>query len=280
MTDRLTVKIVVGTGMLSIPGRIRDFAKCLGLPWDVIDEVDNYNPGMERVAKIKCTKSDELPGYGHGWRITNEFRTGHPQRRVDVEAATGEILFGILGPYAAIPARVVAFGGQARAGKSTAADHLAAHAKSLGMRSARFSCSNAVVALAMRRRPDWAESAVRDKTTTEIRQFLTHLGETERMTNYLVWMRPLVEMARGMESGSVVFVDGIRYPADAAVVRALGGVLVKIGRPGIERINTQSETAMDRFPRWDAEIENGRGVEELNSAVERVFTRFCKGREA
>lgn len=68
-----------------------------------------------------------------------------------------------------------------------------------------------------------------------------------------------------------VFVDDIRFESEARMVQELGGVLVRIERPGIELLDHASEVALDDFREWDYIIGNCGSLEHFHGQIEGVM---------
>lgn len=69
----------------------------------------------------------------------------------------------------------------------------------------------------------------------------------------------------------VVMVTDVRFPDEAAVIRNMGGKLVRIARPATEVPDAHaSETALDTYPDWDYLVPNVHSLVEYGCAVEEV----------
>lgn len=73
-----------------------------------------------------------------------------------------------------------------------------------------------------------------------------------------------------------VLVDDVRFMNELEVIRAHGGRIVKIERPGFLGANSHSsETSLDDFTEWDAVVINDGKLEELREKVAKFSVVFC-----
>lgn len=103
----------------------------------------------------------------------------------------------------------------------------------------------------------------------EVRAFLQRLGTDagRRVLGDNVWVdRTLREIGRHQ----AVVVTDCRFPNEADAIRALGGVIVRVVRPGVSPVNGHtSETAMDAYVP-DFTIQNDGTLDELHEEIRRV----------
>ncbi|GAA0946055.1 hypothetical protein [Actinocorallia libanotica] len=109
------------------------------------------------------------------------------------------------------------------------------------------------------------------RTFPEVRALLQRTG-TEAGRGVLgedVWVNALL----GPWDGRPLVVSDVRFPNEAQRVRDLGGVVVRVVRPGVEpgRTAHRSETALDEWP-FDAVIENSGSLGDLSRAVSKLLT--------
>mgnify|MGYP001394887594 CR=1 FL=1 len=65
-----------------------------------------------------------------------------------------------------------------------------------------------------------------------------------------------------------ILVDDVRFINEVAVIRAHGGRLVKIERPGFNGANDHSsETSLDAYRAWDAVVRNDGSLEQLSDRI-------------
>jgi len=78
---------------------------------------------------------------------------------------------------------------------------------------------------------------------------------------------------------SHVLVDDVRFMNELNVIRAHGGLIVKIERPGFLGANTHSsETSLDGFTAWDAIVVNDGTLEQFREKIEQLVD-LPSGRE-
>jgi hypothetical protein len=97
------------------------------------------------------------------------------------------------------------------------------------------------------------------------RRLLQTLGQSVRAhLGAHVWIDATLD---DIEPGDRVVVTDVRYPNEAAAIRQLGGVLVRIERPGVGPANDHpSEHALDRY-RFDFQILNAGTVADLHAEM-------------
>lgn len=82
------------------------------------------------------------------------------------------------------------------------------------------------------------------KENREVRRLLQEYGVAIREIEPDFWVRTTLDQARRAQ-GNVVVTD-VRFPNEVAGIRALGGTIVQILRPGLESTDTHiSETALE-----------------------------------
>lgn len=68
-----------------------------------------------------------------------------------------------------------------------------------------------------------------------------------------------------------VLVDDVRFINELSTIRAHGGLIVKIERPGFDGANNHaSETSLDEYDAWDATLVNDGTLEEFRAKVEKL----------
>lgn len=101
----------------------------------------------------------------------------------------------------------------------------------------------------------------------EIRRLLQVLGTDvgRQLIDDDVWVKAATKDIH--QDQSIVFTD-VRFPNEAEAIRALGGQIWRIERPGIKPVNLHpSETAMDGWD-FDAYLDNSGTLEDLQAQVE------------
>lgn len=88
-----------------------------------------------------------------------------------------------------------------------------------------------------------------------------------------LWVRSLVKrIAPAISRGQPVVVSDVRFPNEALAIRNLGGIIVRVTRPGMERGTHPSETQVDAIEA-DFEFPNTAGKAELVWAVDALHVR-------
>lgn len=99
-------------------------------------------------------------------------------------------------------------------------------------------------------------------TVPEIRRLLQTFGtDAIREIDEGFWVRAAVDSIEAVE-GPVVVTD-VRFPNEADAIRKLGGLLIRITRPGYDGDGHPTETALDDY-RPDLIVPNTEGIEELS----------------
>lgn len=103
-------------------------------------------------------------------------------------------------------------------------------------------------------------------TYPEVRKFLQRLGDGGRKVfgeNF--WVDQALNAAHAHD-GHVVIPD-VRYENEADAIRAAGGVVIKIDRPGYVAQGHVSETALAGWDGWDEVFMNSGSVQDLQVDV-------------
>lgn len=163
--------------------------------------------------------------------------------------------------------RLLGLAGYARAGKDTAARALAP----LGF--TRIALADALRDFVYAAADPWLRTTVdavgwehAKATVPGIRERLQQAGTAARdILGADVWIR--AAFARMRPDGSYAVPD-VRFPNEAAAMRAAGGKLVRIVRPGVAPANDHiSERALDGFAAWDAVLVNDGTPEDLAARI-------------
>jgi len=104
----------------------------------------------------------------------------------------------------------------------------------------------------------------------DVRRLLQRLG-TEAGRDILgenIW----VDTAFGRTDADKIVVTDVRFPNEAEGIRARGGVVVRLHRPGVgPRNDHPSELALVDYP-FDYHIDNDGTIEDLHNEVQRLLT--------
>lgn len=172
--------------------------------------------------------------------------------------------------------RVVALSGAAGSGKSTVADYLVRN----GFTRVKFAAPLKAMCSAIGLTDAHIEGELKEqpcallqgKTPRYAMQTLgTEWGRALLGDDFWVglWRQAANDV---LESGGSVVVDDCRFPNEAAVVRKMGGDIIRLsGRGGIS--GGHSSERLDFVP--DAVIENDGSIDDLYVEVEKVLARWC-----
>ena len=105
----------------------------------------------------------------------------------------------------------------------------------------------------------------------EVRRLLQELGGGARdLISTRVWVDPVISYAQDqMLDGESVDISDVRFPNEANAIRSAGGILIRIDRPDVPRLDHPPENALDDFD-FDHVIDNSGTVEELCDAVRAI----------
>ena len=171
--------------------------------------------------------------------------------------------------------KLIGLGCRAQVGKDTAAAGLDAH---------RLAFADNVRALAKRIDPyvndfglrlsDAVERLGWDGAKTEIlevRRLLQELGGgTRELIGPRVFVQPVLSHARDLLLiGQNVVITDVRFPNEADAIRQEGGMLIRIDRSDVPRIDHPTENALDDYE-FDHVVDNSGSKTELCAAVRAV----------
>ena len=112
------------------------------------------------------------------------------------------------------------------------------------------------------------------KSNAEVRRFLQHLGASIRAIDPDFWLRAALAKAdEANDAGKSTVITDVRYPNEAAALRARGWHLLHIERPGIPHLDHESEGALTAADA-DFTIVNDSDVPAYLRAVELVYGRI------
>lgn len=107
------------------------------------------------------------------------------------------------------------------------------------------------------------------KDIPEVRRMLQGLGKAVRAVDPTIWSRAVIEALDPAERWAV---SGIRFPEDAQALRAAGGIVLRVDRPGTgPALGDQTETALDDWP-FDGVVRNDGGLEDLPARLRDALT--------
>jgi energy-coupling factor transporter ATP-binding protein EcfA2 len=132
---------------------------------------------------------------------------------------------------------------------------------------------------AVEKKPSLLDTKLSDETKEEFRVLLQWLG------NYLVvkisktiWYDELMRRIQLRDpTTSLVIVSGVRYPSDAEVLRAKGGRVIAVERPGHDASSNDSTEAQRNEIEPDARIVNNGTPEQLQQTAEALWNDIAGG---
>lgn len=169
--------------------------------------------------------------------------------------------------------RLIGLGHRAQAGKDTLADILFdLHAyKAVSFATplkAMLEDLNPIVTSTGHRLNDLPMSMEEKKKMPEVRRLLQHLGSSARYRLHQgVWvaaaMQEVDKILRDPQ-GRVVVTD-VRHVNEAEAIKKRGGVMVRVDRPGLPKMEHESETAMADYDDWDHVVHNDGDLNHLRT---------------
>lgn len=105
-----------------------------------------------------------------------------------------------------------------------------------------------------------------------VRQMLIEVG-TPVMRAYddNVW----INAALKAEDFDILFVNDLRFPNEFNAIRALGGQLIRVVRPGLPVPTDVADTALVGWEdKWDLTIENGGDLNQLHATAEALVKKY------
>lgn len=109
-----------------------------------------------------------------------------------------------------------------------------------------------------------------ERTALTVRRLLQWWGtEYRRAQDPDYWTKAWnAKVASYDLSRTHLLIDDVRFANELATIKALGGLIVKIERPGCDGANNHSsETALDTFAGWDATIVNDGTLSQLHDKL-------------
>lgn len=170
--------------------------------------------------------------------------------------------------------KIVAFTGLPRSGKDTAADYLV---REHGFHRRQFSAPLKAAAAILLNREVWEmeglhrfdREAILPEWGFSTRWFLQKLG-TECLRDQIApdfWIK---RMERSFQAGGEYVITDLRFDNEAALVRAHGGVIIHIVRPGIKASGHVSDNGVKSH----VTLANMGSVDELWTSVRQVIECF------
>lgn len=129
---------------------------------------------------------------------------------------------------------------------------------------------------AAKNNPALVKSRITAKNKQTYRPLLQWLGGflVERLGDD-VWYKELVRRARSAKDIELCTISGLRYPADAKVIRRAGGIIVGVIRPSLAQADLQDPTESQRHNiSCDATIVNDGSLEDLKVAAQKLYANI------
>lgn len=103
----------------------------------------------------------------------------------------------------------------------------------------------------------------------EVRRFLQALGNGAReVLGDLIWINQVMDQAISRDhAGLHTVISDVRYQNEAEAIKAVGGLLINITRPGHHGDGHVTETELNGYDGWDHVIENNGTIAELDLTV-------------
>ena len=109
----------------------------------------------------------------------------------------------------------------------------------------------------------------------EVRSLLQNLGVGARTVfgeNF--WVD---QAFAGIKEGTDVVIPDVRFHSEADAIKARGGFLIRIDRPGHRGQGHVSETALADFDGWDATVTNTGTVQDLETEIVKTVQELVDG---
>lgn len=140
---------------------------------------------------------------------------------------------------------------------------------------------------AVRSCPQWpqfvaANQDIQDRTgqsAVTVRRILQWWGtEYRRAQDPDYWTKAWDRKVAGFDLDRIlVLVDDVRFGNELDMIRAHGGLIVKIERPGFDGANSHSsETSLDDYADWDGVIVNDGSLAEFRCEAEQLVRGFLE----
>lgn len=120
------------------------------------------------------------------------------------------------------------------------------------------------------------EAVLRERLWTHrtplIRALLQDHGTMRRAQHLDYWVRQMAGRLADLPSDQGVAIAGVRYPNEIRLVRTLGGVILRVVRPGTEDNAHPVEHGLDGWEDWDAVLPNTGSLADLEARVAAWWT--------
>lgn len=180
---------------------------------------------------------------------------------------------------------IIAIGGKARSGKTTAATFLAAK---LSGNCAIESFATPLKEMVLAQFGDQVSAAdlIHNKSKIltfgdrqmTLRRLMIAVGDMYRAIDEDFWIKKLLATLPAHEADgcSHVIIDDMRMPREFDVLERLGAALYRVERPDVEQIADNTETALDCHT-FDTIFHNERSLEDFYGALDEHVQRVRTG---
>jgi hypothetical protein len=94
-----------------------------------------------------------------------------------------------------------------------------------------------------------------------------------------IWYQEIIRRVNATPNLQIALIGGVRFPADAACLRAAGGKIINITRPRLDQPDLQDLTERERgLIRFDSTIYNDASLEQLQTCAQQVYHDLTTGR--
>lgn len=104
------------------------------------------------------------------------------------------------------------------------------------------------------------------------REFLIDVGMALRKVNPSFWANALLSDYTDAEN---FIITDVRFKEEAAAIEKLGGIIIRVVRPGVESIDHESETALDNYNFYTTIVNSG-SMDALKYKVSAVISTFIE----
>lgn len=182
-----------------------------------------------------------------------------------------------------LPPLVVGISGRAGHGKDTVAAVLGRWGfKRFAFADALKDAARAIFSLSEEQLYGSLKEEVDERWGMSPRQIFQRLG-TEACRREFgddIWQRALAaKVTAALREGSEVAIADVRFPNEAAYVKSMAGIMLRVNRPGWPAVAAHvSETLLDDYA-FDAVVENSDTKDDLADRVFEAMKPFRRGRK-
>ena len=71
----------------------------------------------------------------------------------------------------------------------------------------------------------------------------------------------------------IYIIPDVRYPEELKAIQSIGGVIIRVERPGINKMTHHSETALDNYP-FEYIVNNDRTINDLSNKIKDLWKKL------